>query len=416
MSDKTRVIFVDDEPNVLAAIRRMLRSKRNEWDMEFAESGAIALSLFEEQVFDVIVSDIRMPNMDGAELLHMIKDNYPGVVRIALSGQVDLAEVIRSIRAVHQYISKPCEAEELIQKIEGALISRTVLTDPQMQSIVTEIDSLPVIPRVFQAIQDELKQPEPSIEKIAHYIAMDVGLVAKILKLVNSPYFALPRHIDSIMQAITMLGLETIQALVLSSHLFSMYDEKSIPNFSLELLWDHSFRVSNIACLIGQCEGLDRDTVVQARMAGLLHDVGKLILASNFPDKYQTVMKLISEKEAPINACEKDVFGTTHAQLGAFIMGLWGMSGDVVKAIGYHHSYNEYDLSVCMLVSIADVIDHQCVVLHPDYIRINFNKEILPQGKEGELMEKWINYINDHWEGMDDLETFDVERLFHRKG
>lgn len=416
MSKKIRIVFVDDEPNVLAAIRRMLRSKRDEWDIEFAESGADALSLFEEKEFDVIVSDIRMPRMDGAELLSRIKENYPGVVRIALSGQVDLIEVIRSIRAVHQYISKPCESDNLIRKIEGTLVSREVLTDPQLQSLVAEIDALPVIPRVFQSIQDELRQPEPSIERIAQYISMDVGLVAKILKLVNSPYFGLPSYIDSIFQAITMLGLDTIQALVLSSHLFSMYDESRLPNFSLELLWDHSFRVSNIARLIAQCESLEKETVVQARMAGLLHDVGKLILANHFPDKYSTAMKMVPEKGVPICECEIEVFGTSHAELGAFIMGLWGMSGDVVHAIGYHHCYREYDMSVCMLVSIANFIDHQCVVLHPDYVRISLNKEILPSGKEGALMEKWISYINDHWEGMDDLEMFDAELLTQLRG
>jgi DNA-binding NarL/FixJ family response regulator len=194
MSKKISILFVDDEPNVLTAIKRMLRAKRNDWNMAFAESGIDALALFEKTEFDVIVSDIRMPGMDGAKLLSKIKDKYPRVLRIALSGQVNLNEVVTSIQAVHQYISKPCETDELVKKIERAFNSRDILTDPDMQCLVAKIDTLPVIPKVFQLIQKELKKKEPSIDKVAEFISMDVGLVSKIIKLVNSPYFGLPSH------------------------------------------------------------------------------------------------------------------------------------------------------------------------------------------------------------------------------
>ncbi len=411
MIHKIAVLFVDDEPNVLAAIRRMLRSKSDDWNMAFAGSGVEALALFEEMDFDVIVSDIRMPGMDGAELLTRVKDSYPGVIRIALSGQVDLTEVMRSIRAVHQYISKPCDAEQLERKIEGAIKSREILTDEKMQNLVTEIDALPVIPKVFQLIEEELRLKEPSIDKIAEYISMDVGLLAKILKLVNSPYFGLPSHISSIYQAITLLGLDTIKALILSTHLFSMHDEEMLPNLSLDLLWEHSFRVSNIARLIAQCENLDKSIAVHVRMAGLLHDVGKLILASNFSERYETVLSKVAESHLPICDCEMDVFGTTHAQLGAYLMGLWGMSGEVVHGIGYHHQYDEFDLSVPMLVSAANVIDHHCMIIHPDYVRISPNKHLLPEGQQGELLEKWINYVKDHWDGIDEFQILDAKIL-----
>jgi DNA-binding NarL/FixJ family response regulator len=138
---KIRLLFVDDENNVLAALRRMLRNKKDDWDMVLVNSSQAALEALKKASFDVIVSDIKMPGMDGAELLTRVKDAYPGTIRIALSGQVDLNEVIRSIRSVHQYISKPCTAEALVARIEGALKSKEVLTDPQMLNLVTEIDA-----------------------------------------------------------------------------------------------------------------------------------------------------------------------------------------------------------------------------------------------------------------------------------
>ncbi|SDK91717.1 HD-like signal output (HDOD) domain, no enzymatic activity [Maridesulfovibrio ferrireducens] len=408
---KISVLFVDDEPNVLAALKRMLRAKRNEWKMEFVDSGVAALALLEDMKFDVVVSDIKMPGMDGADLLNKVKDKYPGMIRMALSGQVGLNEVIRSIRAVHQYISKPCKAEELIDKIEGAIKSREILTDPEMQKLVTEIESLPVTPNVFESIEIELKSTDPSIKKVAEYISMDVGLVAKILRLVNSPYFGLPTQIGSISQAITMLGLESVKALILSTHLFAMYDEKKLPNFSLNLLWEHSFRVSNIIRLICECEKIDKVVAVQARMAGLLHDIGKLVLANSFSVQYGKVIKKVAETHQPICDCEIEILGTTHAHIGAYLMGLWGMSGDIVHGIGAHHQYQDFDMSVSMLVSIADAIDHQCVIINPGYVRIALDRNILPDGQHGLQLEKWINYVKDHWEGLDEFQDLDADML-----
>lgn len=318
--------------------------------------------------------------------------------------------MVRSIRAVHQYISKPCEVDELVSKIEGALKSRAILNDLSMQKIVSEIDSLPVIPSVFKSIENELRREDPSISKIGDFISKDVGLVAKILKLINSPYFGLPSHIKSISQAINLLGLETIKALILGTHLFSMYDEKALPGLSLNLLWEHSFRVSNIARLIAEKEQLDKNTVLQARMAGLLHDVGKLILAHNFPVKYSKVLDIIKETHEPIHKCEMTVFKTDHAHIGAFLMGLWGMTGDVVHGIGYHHSYNKYDLSIPMIVSIADMIDHQCVIIHPDYERIVIDKALLPETSDAKLKE-WITHVAENWEGILNFNVLDSDVL-----
>ncbi|WP_319763734.1 response regulator [Maridesulfovibrio sp.] len=403
---RIRVIFVDDEANVLASIKRILRSKRNEWEMAFVGSGKEALALFEEEPFDVIVSDILMPNMDGAELLDRVKKDYHKTIRIALSGQVGLSEVVRSIRSVHQYLSKPCESSALVDKIEGALKSRDILGDAVMQELVTEIESLPVLPNVFKSIEDELALPEPSIKKIAELISMDVGLVAKIIKLINSPYFGLPQHVESIFQAITLLGLDTINALIVGTHLFSMYDFDSLSDFSLTMLWEHSFRVSNIARMIAEYEGLTRDEVVRARMAGLLHDVGKLVLANSFPKRYNGVIELVTREDISVYKAEMEVFGTTHAQVGAYLMGLWGMSGDVVYGIGYHHTYAKKDMSTPMIVSVANMIDHQCIIIHENYRRVMVSKDILSEGGV-EKLEEWVAHIADNWSGITEFNVLD---------
>jgi len=408
---KIRLLFVDDETNVLAALRRMLRNKRDHWDMVLVNSGQAALEALEKAPFDVIVSDIKMPGMDGAELLTRVKEAHSGTIRIALSGQVDLNEVIRSIRSVHQYISKPCTAEALIARIEGALMSREVLTDPKMLELVTEIDALPVIPKIFQEIRDELAKPEPSIDRIADSITQDVGLMAKILKLVNSPFFGLPTHIDSMHKAITMLGLETIKALILSAHLFTSLDGHILSGFKLNMLWEHCFRVANIARLIAECDKADKNVIVSCRMAGLLHDVGKLILINYFPKRYEQVLKSVRENGGPVYRIEREVFGTSHAEMGAYLMGLWGMSHEVVHAIGYHHSHRPSNEYIPNVVTAANSIDHHCVVFHKDYSRIRIREDIAPQLFEEKRLHMWLDYVSEHWQDIDVFDCADENLL-----
>ncbi|MDC0335854.1 response regulator [Pseudodesulfovibrio sp.] len=419
MTTKTKILFVDDEVNVLAAIKRMLRKKLNDWDLSFAESGVDALALFEGNSFDVVVSDIKMPGMDGAELLTRIKDEHPGVIRIAFSGQVDLEEVMRSVNAVHQYISKPCEAEKLIGRIEGALKSKELLTDQKLIHLVTEIESLPVLPRVLREVENELGKEEPSLEIIAELITQDIGLVTKILKLVNSPFFGVPAQIESIYKAITMLGLDTIKSLILSTHLFALYNDKVLPNYSLNMLWEHCFRVSNIARLIAECEGADKKTVTESRMAGLLHDVGKLILINYFPQKYAEVLTMVEKGTAPICELEKSVFGTTHAEIGAYLMGLWGVPGNVVHGIGFHHEYESLDMSVAMFLSLANVIDHNFVVINDNYARIKFKPNLASIICDDTKIRKWLKYIDEHWSDDDTYSFLDdgkVNMLFSQGG
>lgn len=398
MSDKIQILFVDDEPNLLASLKRMMRVKQKEWDMTFENSAIKALKFMEKNDPAVIVSDIRMPEMDGAEFLARAKDTHPMAIRIALSGQVDLNEVIRSIKAVHQYISKPCDAHKLIEKIEGALRSRRVLTDNALLEVVTNIESLPIVQKIFLEISEELEKEEPSIDNVATLIAQDVGLVAKIINLVNSPYFGLPANVDSVQKAITMLGLETIKALVLTTQIFSMHDENKVPQLNIGLLWEHSFRVSNIARLIAECEGLDNIDVAKCRMAGLLHDVGKLVLSSQYPEEYGTLLDSLGEEGRTVCQAESEVFGTTHAEVGAYLMGLWGVGGDLVYGIGHHHCRVSQESDIALITHVANVIDHNFFIIHEEYTKRKLDGKLSHLLEGTEKMAKWIDYIRAQWD------------------
>lgn len=415
MHEQLRVLFVDDEPNVLAAIRRMVHFKRPRWDLLCAENGLDALRIMEISPADVVVSDVKMPGMDGGMLLQKIRRQWPSTLRIALSGQVSMEQVLKSIRNVHQYIGKPSDGAELIGKIELAMSCRNILLDENMQQLVAEIDSLPVIPRIYQSIEAELSKPEPSMERIADLIMRDTALAAKIISLVNSPFFALSRTVQSVLHAIILLGQDTIRALVLSSKIFMAHEGMGLPDASLRHLGDHSYRVTTIIKHLARITGKSRDEAVRCSVAAMLHDVGKLILAQSFPDKFRRTIQKVETERICLYAAEREIFGTTHAELGAYLLALWGMDADVVQAVGRHHIHDSFDHGTAMLLHVANVMDHNCVRLTNEHDFRALRPALVDTPEHRELLANWCATVRENWGEMEALAPFNPETLFGDK-
>ncbi|MBC8478259.1 HDOD domain-containing protein, partial [bacterium] len=280
---KKRILFVDDEPDILSSLRRMLRPARGEWEMAFCDGGVVALEKMAEEPFDVVVSDIRMPEMDGVELLTRVKEKYPQTVRIALSGHSKQDALLRSVGPTHQFLAKPCDADILIGVITRSCALRDLLSDTSLVQFATNLESLPSLPTLYLQVLEELKSPTSSLTKVGEIIAKDIGMTAKILQLVNSAFFGIPRHIASPAQAASLLGVDITCALVLSVKIFSDVNLNTPSQLDLERLWRHSYLTSLLAKEIAQRAELDKKSIDDVFLAGMLHDVGILILASGFP-------------------------------------------------------------------------------------------------------------------------------------
>jgi putative nucleotidyltransferase with HDIG domain len=333
---KKRVLFVDDEQNVLEGLRRTLRNMRHEWEMTFAESGEKALEILSNNVFDVVVSDMRMPGMDGCTLLTRVQKLYPHTARIILSGYSDREMILKSVRVAHQFLAKPCESENVQTTIARALALRELLADETLIRVVSRIEGLPSAPSIYQEITQELNSPNASLQKVTRIISKDVSMTAKILQLANSAFFGLSQHVNNMDRALTVLGFDTVVALVLTVQIFSAHNP-SVPGFSIPALWDHSMTTASFAKAIAKEEKQERLGLEDAFMGGLLHDIGKLVLATNLSENYRQVMLLASDTDCPLWKAEQEVFGTTHAEVGAYLMGLWGIPDGIVEAIAFHH-------------------------------------------------------------------------------
>lgn len=338
----TQILFVDDEPKLLEGLKRLLRPMRNEWAMTFAGGGEEALKTLEQTPFDVVVSDMRMPGMNGAELLKEVQRRYPHIVRIILSGHSDREMTFQSIGATHLFLAKPCDAEQLKATIHRACALRGALKSDALRGLVAGMRTIPSLPTLFTEIKRAVESETASLKTIGEIIAKDMGMTAKLLQLVNSAYFGLPRNVSTVEQAVSVLGLDTIQALVLSVQVFSQFQaEAAATQFQFERLWKESMRVGTLARAIAKAEQRPPSEVEQAYTAGLLHDVGVLVLATNLPDRYGAVLRKASAERSEVCEAERSELGATHAEVGASLLGLWGLNDPIVEAVAYHHRPGE---------------------------------------------------------------------------
>jgi HD-like signal output (HDOD) protein len=361
-----RILFVDDEPKILEGLQRMLRVMRHEWEMEFAASGQSALGSLNSRPFDVVVSDMRMPGMDGAIFLSQVQEFHPQIVRIVLSGHSDQQLVMSSVGPAHQYLSKPCDPELLKQTVSRACGLRDLLSNATLTLLVSQMQSLPSLPSIYMQLMKEVEAPDPSIKTIGEIIRRDPGMTAKILQMVNSAFFGLRRHISDPGDAVNLLGLDIVKSLVLSVHIFSQFSPR-IPGFSLADLWDHNSAVGNLAKKIAKMEQQAPQLMDDSFAAGLLHECGKLILASRLPKEYAQMLSLTNEDGLPVIDAEREVFGATHPEVGAYLLGLWGLPDSIVEAVAFHHSPSQCaadTFSPLTAVHIADYLmdESSCAV------------------------------------------------------
>ncbi|WHZ15306.1 MAG: hypothetical protein OJF52_002149 [Nitrospira sp.] len=336
-----QLLFVDDEPRILDGLRRMLRPMRDEWNMTFVTSGADALKTLEQAPFDVVVSDMRMPGMDGAQLLNEVHRRYPHIVRIVLSGQSDQALTYRAIEATHQYLAKPCEVDILRMTVMRACVLREALGSDTLRGVVSGMQQIPSRPSLYAEIRKEAESEHASLKTIGAIISRDMGMTTKILQLVNSAYFGLPRNVATPEQAVNMLGLDTIKALVLTAQVFSSFSSSWDSFISLDRLWAESLEAGLLARAIAKAEQASTLMIDQAYTAGLLHDVGILVFVANMRERYNAILNAAHDQNLILSTLERQEVGATHAEVGAHLLGLWGLGDPIVEAVAFHHRPGE---------------------------------------------------------------------------
>lgn len=354
-----RILFVDDESRILEAMRRMLHADRNRWDMQFALGGEAALQACEASGFDVVITDMRMPGMDGATLLGHIRDRFPNTARIVLSGFTEASMATRAASVAHRFLAKPCSASEIQSTIEKVCALQDLVDSPEIRKIVGSVGGLPSLSTTYMRLTGALKDPNTSICTLAEIIEHDVAMSAKVLQLSNSAFFGLAQRVTNLSSAVSYLGMETIKNLALASEAFRVFvPDSRIPQSICDSIQRHAFSTAAIAGLL-PVERKAHDVTV---VAALLHDIGRLFIASAMPETFCSALSACSLRKCWPFEAEEELLGTSHAEIGAYLLGLWGIPNLAVEAIAHHHRptripHAGFDSSIA--VYVADLLAHE---------------------------------------------------------
>lgn len=353
------ILFVDDELMVLQGLKRMLFKYKKEWKMSFVNSGSEALEFLSNNAVDVIISDMKMPVMDGVQLFDQVRTRFPNVIRIILSGQSDQEQLKKAANVAHQFLSKPCSSDTIKEVIDNAFFTYGIMNNESVRRILSNIDSLPTLPHVYEELIHEANSEEFSLKRVGEIVAGDASLSANILKLVNSSFWGLSRKVMTPEQATSLLGFDVIKGLVLSTDVFHQLKVKDSPYFSSTRFMSKCQKVSSLSKKIMKEMGGSKEDCDAASIAGMLNDLGRLILLANFFDSYSTIIKMTTETKRPLQEVENEMIGVNHADIGAYLLGIWGLEKQIIEAIAYHHTpslSSERGATVVAAVAAANAI------------------------------------------------------------
>lgn len=358
MTSLINVLFVDDQKTLLNAVKRVVRRKAENWNVYFADSAEAAIETLQENMINVVVTDMRMPGKDGVQLLEWVRENKPNTIRFILSGYSNFERNLESVKVAHQYFIKPFATQEIIVALELTHSLYKRIRNPGLQGIIASIDRLPTPRRVFYQINEALQNPEVSIEKIASLVASDTAIAGKILQVTNSAFFGQKKNTADILQSVSVLGIERIKSLVLIAGIAS--DHKEILNglISINLYSKHCLEVAHFSSMIGKQLGYSMDEQNTLFTAGLLHDVGKLVMIKKYIELYTTNEWEEDPYSTKIHVDQIEQLYSDHAAIGASLIALWGLPVSTVNAVAYYQEPQECDDSrnFAAILHIADAM------------------------------------------------------------
>ncbi|MGE5476524.1 MAG: response regulator [Bacteroidales bacterium] len=333
MRTRIKVLFVDDDANILSGLKRLMHGNSN-FDAHFCLGGEEALTVMAGQHMDVVVSDMRMPNMDGAEFLTQVRSRFPGCIRVILSGYADAESVLRTVGPAHLYLAKPCDPATLMQAIARPVALRRLLASEGLRTALARLSDLPTPPDLFFQLQEELRSPNVSAASVAAIIGQDVAMTAELLKLTNSAYFSVTGRASTPLQAVRTLGLDIVTALVLRIGIFRRMEANAANAGLMRALNDYSLHIATLAERIAAAEGASQQVAKMAYCAGMLSSVGALVLLDAYPDSYPPLFARASA-DVPAFTVEINAYGATHALIGAYLLGLWNFADPMVEAVAH---------------------------------------------------------------------------------
>jgi len=333
-----------------------------QWSARFAHGAREALKALTENRYDAVVVDVHLPDMDGFGFLSLLQERHPKIHRVIVSELSHRESALKCVGVAHHCIPKPWDAETLRLSLERAFSLNVWLSSSTVRELVGRLSTVPSAPKLYFEVVKALQSPDADLVTIAGLISRDPAMTAKLLQLSNSAVLGLRQRVGNVQDAISYLGLETTRSLILLAHTFSYCDQTKVAGFSIEQLWQHSLATGLLAKKIASLAGAPERIVEESFLGGLLHDIGKLLLAVNLGFDYGGVIARSRQGNMALWEAEMERYRATHAEVGAELLAVWNLPLSVVEAVALHH-YPTRLLSTgfCPLtaVHVADALEQE---------------------------------------------------------
>lgn len=367
-----RLLLVSADAAFVRAAREQLTGPGAAWAVTAALSGAHALTLLEQQEFQAVVVDRQLGDMPGKQLFTEIMALQPAALRVFRADLTDPAEALKCLGLAHQIVPRQAEWSTLAGML--ARVAPGALWSPgaAVQNILAQVRELPSPPAVYFKIARAVQSPDATVETIGEIISQDPALTARLLHLANSAAFSLASRVNHPTEAVMYLGLEMTESLVLVAHTFSYFTRIPSGVLNVEVLWRHCSATGRLAQRLARREQADAALAGAALTAGLLHDLGKLLLAFHLPAQFEQAAELQRTRQCSGVEAEGEVFGTDHAEVGACLLSLWGLPLPIVEAVALHHYparlFSE-GFSPLTAVHVANALAHEAEPTAPAWAR-----------------------------------------------
>ncbi len=345
-----KILIVDDEVQILKALSRMFLD--TDYEIFTAENGMEALKILEENEADMIISDMRMPILDGYKLLTIVKEKYPKIIRIILSGYAEEKLMFRALlhNLAKLYVFKPWNNDSLLKDIEKLFADDAVLNSTEMMKLIEDIDCCNTMPgnceKMIRLTEEE------NMDALVAEIEHDPDISTLLIQVGKSAvYGVMP---DTVRQAANYIGLHNLKSFLHWACVLSVTNETDKIGEEPPLLWKHAYLTNRIFLFLYETF-LHKQPPEGAMFAGLMHNIGLILLTSGLEKKGKLKNRELTHDNLRIELGEYKI---SHQEIGAYFLDLWDLPFSIYEAALYHHRPQDIRIVHNELVSIIHIAQH----------------------------------------------------------
>lgn len=328
-----------DEQGSFAGWSNEVEGSDLNWEFVRLDSKEGLLLQLENNAIDAVVLPCSMRAMVDIEFMAKIAQKYPKVVRVFLGAEFwNAGFKAKAAEAAHKLYPTRISIAQVCEELEYRIKLVKLINRSSLQAYIGTVGCVPSPPSMYRNLTEAVNSDIADLAVISSIVEQDPAVVAQIMRQVNSAFFGFNRQISDLKEAISLLGVRNLRSMVLSSQLNKQFSQsKEWDSFSFEQVGQRSLLVGRLAQALCRRAGASKAMQDQAFLAGLLHDLGILILASHDPEQYKKLINYAVKKQKPIYLVEKAALGFFHGEVAAALLALWNLPPQVVEAVMLHH-------------------------------------------------------------------------------